>query len=228
MATETLEDNKPQSEPPLQGKNDDESAPEPDKNASEEPKPEPAPEEEQQQRQDIGNSQKEDSSEITKSEEKIVDDKGQASNQVEEEEKADEKKEEKEVEKDDEDAAEKEDEDDDEHDEDTEKEEEEDDEDAEAEAEIEEGKAKGGGKGRPKEGESDSKTPKKVSKKEDPVTPASDRPTRERKTVERYSIPSPAKSRRSSASKGFSIEKVCAFCFPYCFSRLLRNEVLLF
>ncbi|XP_061342857.1 DEK domain-containing chromatin-associated protein 1-like isoform X2 [Gastrolobium bilobum] len=39
------------------------------------------------------------------------------------------------------------------------------------------------------------------------ITPVSERPTRERKTVERYSIPSPAKSSRSSASKGLTIEK---------------------
>ncbi|RZC17399.1 Protein DEK isoform B [Glycine soja] len=44
--------------------------------------------------------------------------------------------------------------------------------------------------------------------KKDPVTPApSERPTRERKTVERFSVPSPAKSARSSASKGLIIEK---------------------
>lgn len=93
MATETLEDNKPQPEPPLQGKNNDGVAPEPGKDAAKEPKAEPTPreEEQQQQQQDIGYSQKDDSTKITKSKEKIVDDKGQASNHVEEE-KANEKK----------------------------------------------------------------------------------------------------------------------------------------
>ncbi|KAG5031897.1 hypothetical protein JHK85_015879 [Glycine max] len=49
---------------------------------------------------------------------------------------------------------------------------------------------------------------KRRRSKKDPVTPApSERPTRERKTVERFSVPSPAKSARSSASKGLIIEK---------------------
>ncbi|GLT69220.1 hypothetical protein SLA2020_413890 [Shorea laevis] len=43
--------------------------------------------------------------------------------------------------------------------------------------------------------------------RKEPVTPASERPTRERKTVERYSVPSPGRSARSSASKVLSIEK---------------------
>ncbi|WVZ18183.1 hypothetical protein V8G54_005505 [Vigna mungo] len=64
-------------------------------------------------------------------------------------------------------------------------------------------------KGRSKETPSKSKKSKKdaTSEKKDPVTPTSERPTRERKTVERFSVPSPAKSGRSSASKGFTIEK---------------------
>lgn len=71
-------------------------------------------------------------------------------------------------------------------------------------------------KGRSKETPSKSKKSKKdaTSEKKDPVTPTSERPTRERKTVERFSVPSPAKSGRSSASKGFTIEKVC-FHFVY-------------
>lgn len=51
------------------------------------------------------------------------------------------------------------------------------------------------------------------SEKKSPVTPTSDRPTRERKTVERYSEPSPSKFGRSSSSKGLIIEKVCIFFF---------------
>ncbi|KAJ6764260.1 hypothetical protein OIU74_023188, partial [Salix koriyanagi] len=43
-------------------------------------------------------------------------------------------------------------------------------------------------------------TEKKVK---EPVTPSSDRPTRERKVVERYSVPEPGRS----AAKPFSIEK---------------------
>ncbi|XP_038993460.1 protein DEK-like isoform X3 [Hibiscus syriacus] len=42
------------------------------------------------------------------------------------------------------------------------------------------------------------------AEKKEPVTPSSDRPTRERKVVERYSAPSVA---RSSSAKSFSIEK---------------------
>ncbi|KAG7021385.1 Protein DEK, partial [Cucurbita argyrosperma subsp. argyrosperma] len=41
----------------------------------------------------------------------------------------------------------------------------------------------------------------------DPVTPTIERPARERKTVERYSAPSPGRLGRSSASKVLSIEK---------------------
>ena len=44
---------------------------------------------------------------------------------------------------------------------------------------------------------------KSESSSKEPVTP-SERPTRDRKTVERYSAPSTGRS----ASKGFSIEKV--------------------
>ncbi|KAB5532172.1 hypothetical protein DKX38_018842 [Salix brachista] len=47
-------------------------------------------------------------------------------------------------------------------------------------------------------------TEKKVK---EPVTPSSDRPTRERKMVERYSVPEPGRS----ATKPFSIEKVRLF-----------------
>ncbi|XP_020208309.1 zinc finger and BTB domain-containing protein 47-like [Cajanus cajan] len=92
------------------------------------------------------------------------------------------------------------DEDDEEEKDDNDDEEEVEEEEDEAE-EKEKGKAKGKGRGK--------ETPKKskASEKKDPVTPASERPTRERKTVERYSVPSPAKSARSSASKGFTIEK---------------------
>jgi hypothetical protein len=57
--------------------------------------------------------------------------------------------------------------------------------------------------------ESDKKLKKDaVSEKKTPVTPTSDRPTRERKTVERYSEPSPLTLGRSSSSKGLVIEKV--------------------
>ena len=60
---------------------------------------------------------------------------------------------------------------------------------------------------------------KRRRSKKDPVTPApSERPTRERKTVERFSVPSPAKSARSSASKGLIIEKVKFIYFLFnCF-----------
>ncbi|OIW17047.1 hypothetical protein TanjilG_00186 [Lupinus angustifolius] len=293
MATETLEDNKSQPEPPIQGKNDDVAVPEPDKDAAEEPEAEAAPEEDEQKR-DFGEitkseeknvveeEQKHDSAEVTKSEEKNVEEEEQKYDSAEvtkseeknigeeepkqdsaeitkseeknveeaepkhdsaeitkseeenlEEEKADEKREENEVEndvavekdedfdaekdedfdaeKDDDVDVEKEAEKDDavdaekevekEEDVDAEKEDEEDDEEAEEdEDEIE-------------EGESNSKTPKskesekKGGQEKDPVTPVSDRPTRERKMVERYSIPSPSKSRRSSSSKALPIEK---------------------
>ncbi|KAL2347067.1 hypothetical protein Fmac_001067 [Flemingia macrophylla] len=85
-----------------------------------------------------------------------------------------------------------------------EKDEEEEEEGGEGDEAEEKEKTKAKGKGRSGKG-----TPKKskASEKKDPVTPASERPTRERKTVERYSVPSPAKSARSSASKGFVIEK---------------------
>lgn len=57
------------------------------------------------------------------------------------------------------------------------------------------------------------------SEKKSPVTPTSDRPTRERKTVERYSEPSPSKFGRSSSSKGLIIEKVCIFFSQFWFLR---------
>jgi len=50
----------------------------------------------------------------------------------------------------------------------------------------------------------------------DPVTPTIERPARERKTVERYSAPSPGRLGRSSASKVLSIETVCR-CSLYVF-----------
>lgn len=50
---------------------------------------------------------------------------------------------------------------------------------------------------------------KKDSSLKEPVTPTIERPARERKTVERYSVPSPGRFGRSSASKALSIEKVC-------------------
>ena len=66
--------------------------------------------------------------------------------------------------------------------------------------------------------------------KKDPVTPApSERPTRERKTVERFSVPSPAKSARSSASKGLIIEKVkfnFLFYLTAYFFGFVRTEVV--
>ncbi|KAA0057756.1 protein DEK [Cucumis melo var. makuwa] len=48
---------------------------------------------------------------------------------------------------------------------------------------------------------------KKDSSLKEPVTPTIERPARERKTVERYSVPSPGRFGRSSASKALSIEK---------------------
>ncbi|QCD96825.1 protein DEK-like [Vigna unguiculata] len=88
---------------------------------------------------------------------------------------------------------------------DEDEEDEEEEEDDEAEEKEETVKAKG----RSKETPNKSKKSKKdaPSEKKDPVTPTSERPMRERKTVERFSVPSPAKSGRSSASKGFTIEK---------------------
>ncbi|TYJ98436.1 protein DEK [Cucumis melo var. makuwa] len=76
----------------------------------------------------------------------------------------------------------------------------------------------------PKKGsKADAKKDKKVSSKsiknsvekkgkkdyslKEPVTPTIERPARERKTVERYSVPSPGRFGRSSASKALSIEK---------------------
>lgn len=50
------------------------------------------------------------------------------------------------------------------------------------------------------------------------VTPSSDRPTRERKVVERYSVPEPGRS----ATKPFSIEKV-RLLKSWCFSNKKKN-----
>lgn len=50
---------------------------------------------------------------------------------------------------------------------------------------------------------------KKDSSLKEPVTPTIERPARERKTVERYSVPSPGRFGKSSAGKALSIEKVC-------------------
>jgi len=125
------------------------------------------------------------SEDAAKSEDANVEEKDGAGNQGVEEEEAPEKKEEIDEDEDDE-----------------EEEEEEDD-------EVEE-KEKVKVKERSKETPNTTKKSKKNAalEKKDPVTPASERPTRERKTVERFSVPSPAKSGRSSASKGFTIEKV--------------------
>ena len=76
-------------------------------------------------------------------------------------------------------------------------------------------KAKGRRKASTMDDQSESKRPKKEREQnmsqgkegKDPATPASERPTRDRKTVERFSIPSPAKSGKSSASKALLIEK---------------------
>lgn len=124
------------------------------------------------------------SEDAAKSEDANVEEKDGAGNQGVEEEEAPEKKEEIDEDEDDE-----------------EEEEEEDD-------EVEE-KEKVKVKERSKETPNTTKKSKKNAalEKKDPVTPASERPTRERKTVERFSVPSPAKSGRSSASKGFTIEK---------------------
>lgn len=56
-----------------------------------------------------------------------------------------------------------------------------------------------------KKEKSESKKSNQESNEKEPVTPSNDRPTRERKVVERYSVPSVA---RSSSSKALSIEKV--------------------
>lgn len=83
---------------------------------------------------------------------------------------------------------------------------------------VEEGEAskkgkRGGRRGSSKKDQSELKNKTSqvstVEENKEPVTPASDRPTRERKTVERYSVPSPGRSAKSSASKGLSIEKAC-------------------
>lgn len=49
------------------------------------------------------------------------------------------------------------------------------------------------------------------SEKKSPITPTSDRPTRERKVVERYSEPSSIKVGKSASSKTLVIEKVYFF-----------------
>ncbi|GKU89544.1 hypothetical protein SLEP1_g3670 [Rubroshorea leprosula] len=82
----------------------------------------------------------------------------------------------------------------------------------EAEGEDEDGQEKASRKVRRSTRKRISKKEKNESKKwsqesnEEPVTPSSDRPTRERKVVERYSVPSVA---RSSSSKALSIEQGC-------------------
>ncbi|KAL1156730.1 hypothetical protein V6Z11_A08G109600 [Gossypium hirsutum] len=63
-------------------------------------------------------------------------------------------------------------------------------------------------RGEEEEEESEDEGTKRVkdsAEKKEPVTPSSDKPTRERKVVERYSAPSVA---RSSSSKTLSIEKL--------------------
>jgi len=124
------------------------------------------------------------SEDVAKSEDANVEEKDGTFDQGVEEEEAPEKKEEID-----------EDEDDDEEEEDDEVE------------EKEEVKVKGRSKETPDKSSKKSKKNAALEKK-DPVTPVSERPTRERKTVERFSVPSPAKSGRSSASKGLTIEKV--------------------
>lgn len=66
------------------------------------------------------------------------------------------------------------------------------------------------------------KEKKKKKKESDPATPATaseSRPTRERKSVERYTVSSPHKFPRSSATKTFSIDKVFRE-FPTFFLRI--------
>ncbi|TKY73678.1 DEK protein [Spatholobus suberectus] len=134
--------------------------------------------------EDAGIPKKEASAEAAKSEDANVDEKDGASNQEVEEDEVGEKKE---IDEDEED--------------------EKDDDGEEEEDEAVKTKAKGRNKESPKKSKKSKKEAASDKKKKDPATPASERPTRERKTVERYSVPSPAKSARSSASKGFTIEK---------------------
>lgn len=60
--------------------------------------------------------------------------------------------------------------------------------------------------------------------KKDPVTPTSDRPSRERKLVERYSVPSAAKS---SSKKSISIEKATSsYSYPLPFPLFLNHPTV--
>ncbi|XP_061342849.1 DEK domain-containing chromatin-associated protein 1-like isoform X1 [Gastrolobium bilobum] len=197
MATETLEDNKP----PFQDKDDDHAPPKPLQNKqANEAAEEPKPEEEGEAERDTVISQKDAPSEVAKSEDKNVDEEetGAGSEVEAEAEEKGEANEHDDAEKDDEEEVEKDEEEEEEKDE-------EEDEKEEAEESEKTTKAKGRRKKKEKGSKKEAASEKKGGK--DPVTPVSERPTRERKTVERYSIPSPAKSSRSSASKGLTIEK---------------------
>lgn len=73
----------------------------------------------------------------------------------------------------------------------------------------EDNREKGAKKGEDSSRKQSSRKPNRGSaEKKEPMTPGSDRPTRERKVVERYSVPSVA---RSSTPKPLSIEKVFFF-----------------
>lgn len=169
MASETLEENKPEEEPPVQ--------------VREEPKPEEVKgegkENEVKEEENLVGSEKDVSGENEEPEEKNVveEEKGQQTKEKEED----------------------------------------DDEEEEEQGEEQSKKAKRGGKkGQPKKVQSESRKPSDESadekpskqlaekKEKEPVTPGSERPTRERKMVERYSVPEPGRS----ATKPLSIEKV--------------------
>ena len=72
-----------------------------------------------------------------------------------------------------------------------------------------------------KEEDRDEVKSKKSTKESGYATPGSERPTRERKTVERYTVSSPDKFPRSSSIKALSIEKVhlllCKFVYYFTF-----------
>ncbi|KAJ7945671.1 Protein DEK [Quillaja saponaria] len=220
MASETLEDKKAEEEATVEDKEGSEAVKEGNKAEDPEKKGvehrgEEEKEQKEQESKGIGESEVrnvEEKGEEVKEEEEGGKDGAEKEETVEEEEKDEEEEKEGEAEEEEEKEGEEE----------TDDEEVKEDEEAEVEASK---KSKGGPKGSSKKVQSRSKRPrqdpvdqqkskKRVGKKgrnnldtKEPVTPASERPTRERKTVERYSAPSPGRSGRSSASKALSIEK---------------------
>jgi len=68
---------------------------------------------------------------------------------------------------------------------------------------------------------------RKSTKESGYVTPASDRPTRERKTVDRYTVSSPDKFHKNSSFKAESIEKVHIYGLLICMFYLRFHVVFL-